>query len=171
MAPNRFAITLNAVLSDEPHGMGCSISFLLRTVLATAKDYKTAVDILSNTDIVPDCLILVSGVNHGEMCVIERTPTQSAIRNPENGYIAVANDYQLINADTSEVQSELQTTSCGRFSKISELVSSIQPETVASCFNCLSDPGVIMGITVQQMMMSAARGVLEFRPPKQIIPT
>ncbi len=166
MAPGRFSITLNAVLSDEPHGLSNSISFLLRTVLATANDYHSAVEILSNAEIVPDCLLLVSGVSKGEMCVIERTPTKSAIRKPENGFIAVANDYQLINADTSEVQSELQATSCGRFNKISELISSNQPDSVASCFACLSNPDVIMGITVQQMVMNASEGLLEFRPPK-----
>lgn len=169
MAPNRFSITLNAVLSDEPHGVSNSISFLLRTVLATAKDYHSAVEILSKAEIVPDCLLLVSGVNKGEMCVIERTPTKSAIRKPENGFIAVANDYQLINADTSEVQSELQATSCGRFNKISKLISSYQPDSIDSCFYCLSDPEVIMGITVQQMVMSASQSLLEFRPPKTYV--
>jgi len=171
MAPNRFSVTLNAVLSDEPHGLNNSISFLLRTVLATARDYDTAVEVLSNAEIIPDCLLLVSGVSKGEMCVIERTPTKSAIRKPENGFIAVANDYQLINSDTSEVQSELQATSCGRFNKISELILSNQPDSVANCLDCLSDPDVIMGITVQQMVMSSAQGLLEFRPPKQLTPT
>jgi acid ceramidase len=98
VAPGRFAITLNAVLSDDPALLAEPIAFLIQHVLNSASDFTTAVTWLTETRIASDCLLLVTGINAGEMVVIERTLTRVAIRRAVNGIIAVTNDYRLLHS-------------------------------------------------------------------------
>lgn len=102
VAHERFAITLNAVISSESPPLAEPTTLLLRKVFDTAPDFKTAVSMLSETSIAADCLLLVTGVNQGEMVVIERTGTRSALRHPEDGFIAVTNEYKVLEARGGE---------------------------------------------------------------------
>ncbi|MEM6785140.1 MAG: C45 family peptidase [Bacteroidota bacterium] len=166
VAPGRFAITLNAVLSDEPAQFAPSIALLIREVLETAPTYAAAVDRLAAEPIASDCLLLVTGCEPGEMVVVERTPTKSARRGPSDGVLAVTNGYRLIDADTTDVRSELLATSCGRYDRAVELVGKTPSATAESCFAVLTDPSVRMSITVQQMVMQARTGRLDVRLPE-----
>ena len=165
IAPGRFAITLNAVLSIEPAKMAQSIALWIRTVLDKADTFEKAVEMLSEETIAADCLLLVSGTRQGEMVVIERTPTQSAIRHPDGGFIAVANDYILIDADTGEATSELATTSCGRYESALHWLKSQKPTTKEECLAILRAPTIQMGITVQQMVLQASTGMTHVQLP------
>ncbi|MEL6770128.1 MAG: C45 family peptidase [Bacteroidota bacterium] len=168
MAPGRFAITLNAVLSDEPAQFAPSIALLIRQVLETEPTYDAAVERLASSPIASDCLLLVTGCTSGEMVVVERTPTKSAQRGPSNGVLVVTNGYLCIDADTTEVHSELIATSCGRYDRAIDLVRNNSPGTAASCFAVLADPNVRMSITVQQMVMQASTGRLDVRLPSGV---
>src|SRR5262249_42706917 len=75
IAPGRFAVTLNAVLSDEPAQLGTPVVLLIRRTLEEARSFTEAVRTLSETPIPCDCLLLVTGVRSGEMAVIERSPS------------------------------------------------------------------------------------------------
>ena len=85
VAPGRFAVNFNAVLSSESPAMAKPISLYLRTVLEQADEFGQAVFMLSEGKVFSDCLLRVSGVKQGEMAVIERTPTRSGVRRPERG--------------------------------------------------------------------------------------
>jgi acid ceramidase len=167
LAPGRFAITLNAVLSDDPPALATPITYLIRSVFETAATFAEAVDRLASTEIVSDCLLLVTGVQPGEMVVIERTPTRAAFRSPEHGRLIVTNDYLALPSKTTTAgtEQELQRTSCSRFDRASLLLREHMPGSVGGCFHILTDPAVRMGITVQHMVMSAAQGLLEVRLP------
>jgi len=165
MAPGKFSITLNAVLSDEEAKLTKSISFLIRSVLSSAPSYEAAVDILAQQEIVCDCLLLVCGAKTGEMCVIERTPTRHAIRKPENGFIVVANNYKSMDVDLNKEENEIQSTSCSRFSSAMNSVGTLSPENAADSFEILSDARIKMDITVQQMFFSAKHNILKTQLP------
>lgn len=163
MAPGRFAVTLNAVLSEEPAQLAMPVVLLIRKVLEDAVNYQEAVERLSITTIPCDCLLLVSGIKRGEMCVIERTPTKYERRGPESGAIVVANDYLLMNYG-GVPRGELQESSCGRFDRISSLIRE-GPTTLGECLGYLNDPQVRMGITVQQMAFRTQSGNLLLGKP------
>lgn len=57
------------------------------------------------------------------------------------------------------VESELQSTACRRYDRVSELVSTLAPTDAAQCLTYLSDTKVRMGITVQQMVFQASSGL------------
>jgi acid ceramidase len=165
MAEGRFAITLNAVSSNEPFELATPITFLLRSVFETARSFQEAVDRLVHTPIASDCLLLVTGTKRGEMVVIERTPTRAALRYPQDGRIVVANDYQALHFEGqgSLGEGELQQTSCRRFDRATALLEKRLPTDSADCFTILTDERIRMRITVQHMVMSAAKGMVELK--------
>ncbi len=159
LAPGRFAVTLNAVSSGDPVQLAEPVVFLLRRVLDTATDFGHAVELLRDTTIASDCLLLVTGVRRGELVVIERTPTRAAVRGPTNGMLEVTNDYRVLGA--SKLQGELAETTCTRSARVRELLAS----GVTDPWRVLQDDRVRMGITVQHMVLQASTGRCDLRLP------
>src|SRR5262249_58170211 len=65
VAPGRFAITLNAVLSTDAVSLGTPVVFLIRKVLEEAQTFQEACKALAETPIASDCLLLVTGTRAG----------------------------------------------------------------------------------------------------------
>lgn len=160
MKPNAFSVTLNAIVSEEAPAIAKPISFFIREVLEGDYDYSTAKTLLSSTDIICDCLLLLVGTQTEEMVVIERTPTTATIREPSKNYIIVTNDYKK-RADSGKNHSILKDTSCGRYDQTVHLLEESLPSDAKGCFSILNDPAVKMQITVQQMVFSAQQGYIK----------
>jgi predicted choloylglycine hydrolase len=171
MAPDRFAITLNAVLSEEKAKLAKPISFLIREVLEESQDYDSAVKELSSTPMAADCLLLVTGIRRGQMCVIERTPRRSEIRTPDSEHIIVTNDYRKLRDAAFDWGSDLDSTSSSRFDRVASLLKKALPDSFEDCFEILDDLAVHMDITMQHMVMSASQSRLEVRLPRRNILT
>lgn len=166
VAPGRFAITLNAVLSNEQPALAISTSFLVRRAFEEAADFAAAVELLRATPIASDCLLLVTGTRRGEMVVIERTSTRAALRWPEDGMVCVTNDYRLLEGEAvAGATSELVRTGGSRYVAATELARAAPPASADLAFTILQDPRVKMGCTVQHMVLSAARGTIDVRIP------
>ncbi len=165
VARGRFAITMNAVLSDEPTGTNLAIPFLIRQVFETARNYDEALEMLRDTAISSSCLLLLSGVRPGQLAVIERTPTRSAVRKPTNGFVVVTNDYRMLDGIQNTGESELAATSCGRFDRAMQKIAWRAPSTAEDALAILSDKQVKMLITVQHMVFRAADGECTLRLP------
>lgn len=158
--PGAFALTLNAVSSQDDPQIATPISFLLRDVLENCHSFQKAQTILAQTAIISDCLILLSGTQKEEKVVLERTPTRCAIRTSEEDHIIVTNDYKLL---TNEVISEgniLRDTSCGRYNTTQELLREQRPSDAIACLDILKNENVMMGITVQQMVFETKTGAI-----------
>ena len=106
---------------------------------------------------------MLTGIRAGEMAVIERTPSRAEVRLGENGRIFVTNDYRLMQTGLRNLESELQTTACRRYDRVSALVASRVPQDADRCLDYLSDATVRMGITVQQMVLQASTGLCVVR--------
>jgi len=158
VAPARFAVTLNAVLSLEPAQLSMPVVFLLRTVLEQARTFDEALAILTSAMIPSDCLLLLTGTRPGELVVIERTPSRHALRSAQAGFVCVTNDYRQLALDTNAPSSQILATSCGRFQRTEALLLDEPPSSPADCLRYLSDPAVRMQITVQQMVFRASTG-------------
>jgi hypothetical protein len=165
VAPGRFAVTLNAVLSDDAACIAEPVVFLLRRVLDEAPDWASALRLLRDTHIASDCLLLLTGTRPGELVVIERTPTRAALRWAERGVLHVTNEYRALGS-TRPVAGSLGGTSCGRADRLGELLRSGRVRDGESAFAALADPRVRMDITVQQMVLHAASGRCEVRLPR-----
>ena len=158
MAPGRFAFTLNAVISSDPFEISTPVSFKLREAFETCKTYDEAITFLQQITLPSDCLLLVSGPKSGEYCVIERTPKRQVTRNPTDNFIAVTNEYRLLESQSGDLDGSLQETSDGRYNRICELGQN-RPTSLKSCIDYLSDKNVFMqNLTVQQMAFCVATG-------------
>jgi hypothetical protein len=158
IAPGRFAVTLNAVLSLEPAQLATPVVFLLRSVLEEAQSFEEAQAVLSNAPLPCDCLLLLTGIRSGELVVMERTPSRYAIRQARDGYVGVTNGYHQLTAGLGDTSSELLATSCQRLLRVEALIGNERPRNPQDCFRYLSDPEVRMQMTVQQMVFRAATG-------------
>lgn len=160
--PGGFSVTLNAVLSNDTPEIAAPVSFLLRDVLFNCTSYDDAKEMLEKTTIAGDCLLLLAGTHPNEMVVIERTPTRVAMREAENGYITVTNDYKVLQ-NNAEEKGILQTTSCGRYDRTQAILSENPPNNSQECLAVLGDNHIMMGITVQQMVFNNTKGEIQFK--------
>ncbi|QNR24285.1 C45 family autoproteolytic acyltransferase/hydolase [Croceimicrobium hydrocarbonivorans] len=157
LKPGAFSISLNAVLSNDSPEFARPISFFLRDVLSQAESYLQAKELLEQTTIASDCLLLIAGTQKGEMQVIERSPKRFASRDAEENHIVVTNDYKLLE-NTKQEGGQLQATSCSRYDRALELLKSSKPSDAEDCLKILQDPAVQMNITVQQMVFNVKDG-------------
>jgi acid ceramidase len=167
VAPGRFCVTLNAVLSDDPPELAAPISFVLRRALETASSFESAVALLRDTPIASDALLLVSGTRRGEMVVVERSPKRSAVRGAQDGLVVATNDYRALGSTSGsrgEERGELAATSCARYDRAAMLARTTAP-SVDGCLDILRDPKVMMGGTVQHIVLRAATGDLRVTLP------
>ncbi|MEL7004057.1 MAG: C45 family autoproteolytic acyltransferase/hydrolase [Bacteroidota bacterium] len=158
MAAGKFSISLNAVISDEKPGLAPPITFLIRDVLETAKNYKEAVKRLSSETIFSDCILLVTGIDRSEMVIIERTPTKARIRYPKDGFISATNNYQLIEGMNLINENDLHASTCSRYERMCQLLKKKKVVDESDCFDILNDSQVKMNITMQQMVFRPSSG-------------
>lgn len=161
VAPGRFAVTLNAVLSDDEPELAPPITLVLRRALETMPDFGRALALLRDTTVASDSLLLLSGTQLGEMAVIERSPRRAAVRGAEHGRVLVTNDYRALQVSAEQSPDDaLAATSCTRYDRAARLLQDHPPNSVDQCLAILRDPGVRMAITVQHMALSASTGEL-----------
>ena len=168
VAPGRFAISLNAVVSAEPASMAAPVTFLIRQVFETCPNYEAAVRTLRDTPIACDAILMVTGTRAGEMAVVERTPTRAVVRGANDGVLVATNDYRVLDDGFVAVAiegNELHQTTCARYDRARGLAADASEVTVERALGWLKDPGVAMGITVQHMAMQASTGALEVHIP------
>lgn len=161
MKPGAFAVTLNAVSSYDAPELATPISFFLRDVLEQAPDFVTARKQLEQTVIASDCLLLLSGTDADEKVVIERTPRRHATRGTDGNFLAVTNNYWLLDNQPGEDVNELSQTSCDRHDRALALLRAGLPADASGCMNILKDDEVQMGITVQQMVFDTKAGRID----------
>ena len=158
IAPGRFAVTLNAVLSLDPPQPALPVELLLRTALEEARSFEQARALLSQTPIPCDCLLLLTGTSPEELVVIERTPARHALRVPRAGQIAVTNGYLQLDAGIGSTPSALLSSTCQRLDRVEKLLENRRPLNQDECLQYLNDPEIRMDMTVQQMVFCAAAG-------------
>ena len=158
IAPGRFSFSLNTVTSDDPLQFAAPVTLVLRDILETAPTYAEALERIAKTPLMCDCLILIAGTKRGEMAVVERTPSRSAVRGPENGFIAVTNSYRAL-ATRDSAYRDLGSTACERYDRIEELLLLNRNRAPYELYSMLSDSRIKMAtLTVQQMVMCPATG-------------
>jgi acid ceramidase len=165
MAPGRFAVSLNSVLSFDSPEPATPVVLLLRSVLEQARSFDEAFETLKTTPIPSDCLLLLTGTRPGQLAVIERTPTRHAVRRASGGVLCVTNNYLVLESEAGASTSALGVTSCGRLERIGQLLETSKPRNLSDCLHLLADPQVKMDMTVQQMAFLAATGRYDLALP------
>ncbi|MDC8002927.1 C45 family autoproteolytic acyltransferase/hydrolase [Aureisphaera galaxeae] len=163
MKPGKFAITLNAVMSQESPELAPPITFKIRDVLEKMDSFEDATRVLSQDSVASDSLLLVTGTQEGERLVIERTPNRASFRRPDGkNNLVVTNGYQEM-TNKGILGDLLQETSCGRQNRALQLLSLQKPENTEACFDILNDDEIRMDITMQQMVFAVDEGKIYVR--------
>lgn len=171
VAPGRFAVSLNAVISADPAEVTTPVALVLRELLEDPEThYRVALTTLANRPLACDALLLLSGCSPGERCVIERTPSRSELREAhpdDSGVLVVTNGYRALDPKLRSTQrgNALLDTTCDRYTRAQERAQLERPGDAAKALAVLSDDEIRMEITVQQVVMSAREGLLAVRAP------
>lgn len=159
ISANGFALAMNAVLSQDPVTLsGYPVMLFLRSVLEDAKSYEHALELICHTELASPCLVMLVGTENSERVVIERTPSRFAVRQGVPGdALVVTNDYRVMDVEgTAGVAGGhgLYSTACGRYDTLARLCESqiVDSGSDEAFLYVLSDSGVRMGITAQQMV-------------------
>jgi hypothetical protein len=135
-AEGRFAVALNAIMTDDPPRMGSAPTFLLRKVMDECPTFDKAVEMLSKTPLLTSAMFTVMSADpfakSSDAVVIERSPTRFAVRRPEqiggNKRLLVAtNDTRLMACDGKTTLPTIGESSCKRYDRVFEGVIAGEP--------------------------------------------
>jgi acid ceramidase len=158
VAPGRFALSYNAVLSDDAWQPACPTSMLFRQWLQTLTSFDQAKQAMCSTPLMSDGLFMLVGTQPEEWLVIERTPAQFAIRYPQNKPLVATNHYQLLTNSGTSTSNELGTSSCSRFDTAHQSLCAAPPCNTEDAIQLLKDPDVRMDIAMQHMVFTVVSG-------------
>jgi len=112
LAPGRFAAAVNQApmrrhgrfflgdwLSNRiavRQGNGLPAAHLLRSIFEHAADYAAAKKLLCESEIAAPAIFILAGIKDGEGCVIERTETESALREMAEDKVCAANHFESV---------------------------------------------------------------------------
>jgi len=166
VAPRRFTVTLNAVWSEDEPDSGEPVAFLIRRALATSSSFGEAVSLLAGASIACDCLLVVTGVLNGEIALIERTPTTTAVRLAQDSPLVVTNHYQVLQRGLSRpgyLATGEEPTGRGTFERHSAatcVVTAAGARTPEEWLLLLAEPPFHHSINIQRAVMRASDGVM-----------
>lgn len=118
------SVTLNGARGKPPVKIGAPIALVARQVLQEARNLDDAIRIVSNASVFVSELFLVGSRDDGRVIVIEKTPTLTAIREPEHNFIICANHFQTteLKNDPNNLAFLADSSSPGRYSRADELL-------------------------------------------------
>lgn len=146
------SVTLNGARGRPPTGAGTPIALVARQVLQEARHLADAVRIISQATVFVSELFLVGSREDGRFIVIEKTPSQTAVRSSEDGRVVCANHFETpeLRNDPNNLAYLADSTSLARHARATELLSepsgTLTPERLAAILRdrCLAG-GVFVG--------------------------
>lgn len=170
VSPGRFALTMNAVWSEDEACEAEPLGIILRRAMTASTGFAVLVDRLASVPLRCDCVLLVTGVNQGEMVVIERTPTRAALREPSSSVLLATNHYCALEAGASRpgyVSTGREPFGAGtreRYDAACTRLASTKVDDVDACSLLLGGPPFMHETTVLRTAMRASTGQLVFSP-------
>jgi tetratricopeptide (TPR) repeat protein len=118
------AVTLNGARGKPPTGVGTPIALVARQVLQEARDLDDAIRIVSNATVFVSELFLVGSRADGRFIVIEKTPSQTAVREGADSRIVCANHFETpaLRNNPNNLAYLADSTSPERHARASELL-------------------------------------------------
>lgn len=174
MSARGFALILNAAFCEEAAPVGASpVMLLLRRVLEDAADYADALERLSTEPLAASAIIMLVGRTNAQRVVIERTPTRRALRRPIGDEPLVATNcfLKLPQSPYHGKRSELLRTARRRYDALGDrlLADPCAGWSDEGMLAALSDPGVRMRITAQQMVFRPGEGRVRLVSPEELV--
>lgn len=134
-------VTINAARSDIPFGAATPVSLVAREVLQYAATTQEAIAIAKKRKMfVSESFLVGSAIDH-KAIIIEKTPNDLAVYDPNQDNIACTNHYQskfFEHQHLNEIQKE-KSASVYRYKRLEELIQQNYPLTPQKMANILRD--------------------------------
>ncbi|HQE12098.1 MAG TPA: C45 family autoproteolytic acyltransferase/hydrolase, partial [Flavipsychrobacter sp.] len=124
-------VTINAAKSSIPFDAATPVSLVAREVLQYAANLEEAIAIAKKREMFVSESFLVASAKDHKAVVIEKTPTQLAVYDPEQNFIECTNHYQsaLLENQTLNVEQKANSASVYRYQRLQELLQENTPLT------------------------------------------
>lgn len=124
-------VTINAAKSSIPFDAATPVSLVAREVLQYAANLEEAIAIAKKREMFVSESFLVASAKDHKAVVIEKTPTQLAVYDPEQNFIECTNHYQsaLLANQSLNVEQKANSASVYRYQRLQELLQENTPLT------------------------------------------
>ncbi len=141
MNEHGLSVTINAAKSDYPTSSATPVSIVTREILQYAKNIEEAIAIAKKRNMFVSESFLVASAEDNKAIIIEKTPDNLDIYDPNNNYIVCANHFQssgLLHSKKNEIQMN-ESASPYRYQRVMELLNVNEKNTVQKTINILRD--------------------------------
>jgi isopenicillin-N N-acyltransferase like protein len=153
LSENGFAVALNATFGGADPA-GYPMLLFLRHVCDTATSYAHALEMVKAERLMSGGIVTVVGRRNDERAVVERTPTQAAVRSPDGDEpVFATNHYRRLDAPHA----------CPRYDHMAAHAGRRPPLEV------LTHPEVLQTITAQHVVMCPATGTAQMGVPTHLL--
>ncbi len=135
------SVTINAAKTDMPMGSATPVSLITREILQYAKNISEAIAIAKKRKMFVSESFLVASAADNKAVLIEKTPHEMDVYDPQKDFIACANHFQSKGLAESKMNIEQMSESASayRYQRLMELLNANGKNTVQKTINILRD--------------------------------
>ncbi len=144
------SVTINAAKSDLPTGSATPVSLVTREILQYAKNINEAIAIAKKRKMFVSESFLVASAADNKAVVIEKTPGELDVYDPQKDFIVCANHFQSKGLVKSKLnlEQEKESASPYRYKRLMELLDSNGKNTVQKTINILRNQKGLNGANI-----------------------
>ncbi|HMK04172.1 MAG TPA: C45 family peptidase [Ferruginibacter sp.] len=135
------SVTINAAKTDLPTGSATPVSLVTREILQYAANIAEAVAIAKKREMFVAESFLVASAADNKAVIIEKTPDELDVYDPQKDYIVCANHFQskLLGGSKKNKAQMSESASPYRYKRLMELLNANGKNTVQKTINILRD--------------------------------
>ena len=134
-------VTINAAKSSIPSGSATPVSLVAREILQHAKNISEAIQIAKSRKMFVSESFLVGSAADNKAVIIEKTPDEMEVYDPEKDFIVCANHFQSngLGKSKSNIKQVHESASPYRYARLMELLQDNGKNTVPKTISILRD--------------------------------
>jgi isopenicillin-N N-acyltransferase-like protein len=170
------SVTINAAKTALPSGSATPVSIVTREILQYAKNISEAVAIAKSRKMFVSESFLVASAADNKAVVIEKTPDDMDVYDPNKEFIVCANHFQSngLGKTKMNIEQENESASSYRYKRLMELLNANGKNTVQKTVNILRDQKGVNGANIgmgneKAINQLIAHHSIVFEPKKLIV--
>ena len=170
------SVTINAAKSDLPTGSATPVSIVTREILQYAKNIQEAIAIAKSRKMFVSESFLVASAADNKAVIIEKTPEELDVYDPQKEFIVCANHFQskVLGKSKMNVEQESESASPYRYKRLMQLLDANGKNTVQKTVNILRDQKGLNGANIgigneKAINQLIAHHSIVFEPKKLIV--
>jgi predicted choloylglycine hydrolase len=170
------SVTINAAKSDLPTSSATPVSIVTREILQYAKNINEAVAIARSRKMFVSESFLVASALDNKAVIIEKTPDELDVYDPQKNYIVCSNHFQSnkLGKTKMNIEQENESASYYRYQRLMQLLNANGKNTVQKTVNILRDQKGLNGANIgmgneKAINQLIAHHSVVFEPKKLIV--